>query len=139
MARGKLLVGLPCNNGGRIISKAPVKMGAGERQTADSVRVPQPLQGPNGVAYHLAISACAWLPGGQCLQNGVRLLRKMKLTHVASGSGDNADCKQDVMGYMTAIARCSKAREYAHALSLMACPKPFTGIEEHCLGGSLRG
>jgi pentatricopeptide repeat protein len=50
----------------------------------------------------------------------MRLLREMKSTHAASGSGDNADCKPDVMAYRTAIAGCSEAREYTHALSLMA-------------------
>jgi hypothetical protein len=26
-----------------------------------------------------------------------------------------------------------------NSLKFRLCPKPFTGIEEHCLGGSLRG
>jgi pentatricopeptide repeat protein len=50
----------------------------------------------------------------------VHLLHEMKLTHAASGGGDNADCKPDVMAYTTAIAGYSEAKEYAHALSLMA-------------------
>jgi pentatricopeptide repeat protein len=45
----------------------------------------------------------------------------MKSTHAASGGGnDDADCDPDAMAYTMAIAGCSKASEYAHALSLMA-------------------
>jgi pentatricopeptide repeat protein len=43
----------------------------------------------------------------------------MKSTHAAGGN-DDADCEPDVMAYTTAIAGCSKTREYAHTLSLMA-------------------
>jgi pentatricopeptide repeat protein len=43
----------------------------------------------------------------------------MKSMHAASGGGNDADFKPDVMGYMTAIVGCSKAGEYVHALSLM--------------------
>ncbi len=72
------------------------------------------------MAYRLATSACARSLGGQRWQDGVRLLRKMKSTHVASGGGNDADCEPDVMAYTTVIAGCSEAREYAHALLLMA-------------------
>jgi hypothetical protein len=104
MARGKLPVGLPCHNGGRSIPKAPVERGAGGRRTAASARVP--ANPSNSMAYHLAILACAQLPGGQCWQDSLHLLREMKLTHRAGG-GDDADCKLDVMMYTMAITSCS--------------------------------
>jgi pentatricopeptide repeat protein len=79
-------------------------------QQRESAR--QSLPGPNGVAYRLAILACARLPGGQRWQDSVLLLREMKSTHAASGGGnDDADCEPDVMAYTMAIAGCSEARE----------------------------
>ena len=96
----------------------------------------QALRGPDGVAYRLAISACARAPGGQRWQDGVRLLREMKdvaaarkLTgeKVSSSSPSNNttiarsdDCAPDVMAYTAAIAGCSEAGEYIHAISLIS-------------------
>jgi pentatricopeptide repeat protein len=42
----------------------------------------------------------------------------MKLTHAASGGSDDVDCKPDAMA-ATAIAGCSEAKGYTHALLLM--------------------
>ena len=92
--------------------------GSGGRKTNGRQRkgARQPLRGPDGVAYRLAISACARSPGGHRWQDGIRLLREMKSISEAS---DDADCKPDVMAYTTAIAGCSEAGEYAHAMSLI--------------------
>ncbi|KAL3816130.1 hypothetical protein ACHAXA_011627 [Cyclostephanos tholiformis] len=76
----------------------------------------QPLRGPDGVAYRLAISACARSPGGHRWQDGIRLLREMK----SISAGNNiTDCTPDVIAYTAAIAGCSEAGEYAHAMSLI--------------------
>jgi pentatricopeptide repeat protein len=76
----------------------------------------QPIQGPNGVGYRLAILVCARLPGRQCWKDGVHLLCKMKSTHVTSGGGNDVDCKPDVMAYMMAIAGCFEVKKYVHVL-----------------------
>ena len=96
----------------------------------------QALRGPDGVAYRLAISACARAPGGQRWQDGIRLLREMKDVALArklaaeeiSSSSSTAknstisgtDCAPDVMAYTAAIAGCSEAGEYIHAISLIS-------------------
>jgi len=97
----------------------------------------QALRGPDGVAYRLAISACARAPGGQRWQDGIRLLREMKnvaearklaaeeLSSSSSSSSKDstiagADCAPDVMAYTAAIAGCSEAGEYIHAISLIS-------------------
>jgi pentatricopeptide repeat protein len=96
----------------------------------------QALRGPDGVAYRLAISACARAPGGQRWQDGIRLLREMKdvaaarklaaekLSSSSSSSKDSTiagtDCAPDVMAYTAAIAGCSEAGEYIHAMSLIS-------------------
>jgi len=72
----------------------------------------QPLRGPDGVAYRLAISACARAPGGHRWQDGIRLLDEMR-------SSTGPDCAPDVMAYTAAIAGCSEAGEYATAMSLI--------------------
>ncbi len=38
----------------------------------------QALRGPDGVAYRLAISACARAPGGHRWRDGIRLLNEMR-------------------------------------------------------------
>jgi pentatricopeptide repeat protein len=82
----------------------------------------QELRGPDGVAYRLAISACARSPGGQRWQDGIRLLREMKSISSSSTSEDDVatNCRPDVMAYTTAIAGCSEAGEYTHAISLIS-------------------
>lgn len=95
----------------------------------------QALRGPDGVAYRLAISACARAPGGQRWKDGLRLLREMKDVAAArklageelsSSSPTNnktiarTDCAPDVMAYTAAIAGCSEAGEYIHAISLIS-------------------
>jgi pentatricopeptide repeat protein len=92
--------------------------GSGDRKTNGRQRkgARQPLRGPDGVAYKLAISACARSQGGHRWQDGIRLLREMKSI---SASRNDTDCTPDVMAYTTAIAGCSEAGEYAQALSLI--------------------
>lgn len=95
----------------------------------------QALRGPDGVAYRLAISACARAPGGQRWQDGIRLLREMKdiaaarklaAEELSSSSSKSTspiavtDCAPDVMAYTAAIAGCSEAGEYIHAISLIS-------------------
>ena len=71
----------------------------------------QALRGPDGVAYRLAISACARAPGGHRWRDGIRLLNEMR---------ENNATDTDVMAYTAAIAGCSEAGEYATAMSLIA-------------------
>ena len=72
----------------------------------------QPLRGPDGVAYRLAISACARAPGGHRWQDGIRLLNEMR-------ESKSKDCAPDVVAYTAAIAGCSEAGEYTHAMKLI--------------------
>ncbi|KAL7450846.1 hypothetical protein ACHAWC_002704 [Mediolabrus comicus] len=71
----------------------------------------QPLRGPDGVAYRLAISACA-RAGGHRWQDGIRLLNEMR-------GSKSKDCAPDVVAYTAAIAGCSEAGEYTHAMKLI--------------------
>lgn len=73
----------------------------------------QPLRGPDGVAYRLAISACARAPCGHRWQDGIRLLQEMR-------AKNTTDCTPDVMAYTAAIAGCSEAGMYTSAMSLIA-------------------
>jgi pentatricopeptide repeat protein len=69
--------------------------------------VRQPLQGPDPVAYHLAISACA---RGGAWQDGLRLLNEHeKVTGAAP----------DVVAYTSAITGCEYAGEWKQAFLLL--------------------
>ena len=72
----------------------------------------QPLRGPDGVAYRLAISACARATDGHRWQDGIRLLNEMR-------ESKSEDCAPDVVAYTAAIAGCSEAGEYTHAMKLI--------------------
>lgn len=74
----------------------------------------QALRGPDGVAYRLAISACARSPGRW--QDGLRLLDEMRESAIQSNNTGNAP---DVVAYTAAIAGCSEAGEYRHAIRLI--------------------
>ena len=93
----------------------------GERKTNGRQRkgARQELRGPDAVAYRLAISACARSPGGQRWQDGIRLLREMKSISSSSDDDFATNCQPDVMAYTTAIAGCSEAGEFTHAISLI--------------------
>ncbi|KAL9186472.1 hypothetical protein ACHAXT_005710 [Thalassiosira profunda] len=77
----------------------------------------RPLRGPDGVAYRLAISACARSPGGHRWRDGLHLLDEMRL---AAQKTNRTDGAPDVMAYTAAIAGCSEAGEYTEALRLIA-------------------
>ena len=81
-----------------------------ERKTAGWQRtgVRQPLKGPDGVAYRLAISACA---RGGLWEDGIRLLEELR-PQVDSGGGDDG---VDVVAYTAAITGCEYAREWKRA------------------------
>ena len=74
----------------------------------------QELRGPDGVAYRLAISACARSPGRW--QDGLRLLEEMRKAAIESNNTANAP---DVVAYTAAIAGCSEAGEHTHAIRLI--------------------
>ncbi|KAL7532081.1 hypothetical protein ACHAXR_004422 [Thalassiosira sp. AJA248-18] len=76
----------------------------------------QPLRGPDGVAYRLAISACARCPGGHRWQDGIRLLDEMR----QAAKNGNPDCAPDVVAYTAAIAGCSEAGEYTAGMQLIS-------------------
>jgi len=77
----------------------------------------QPLCGPDGVAYHLAISACARSPGGHRWRDGIQLLNEM---WEAASESNGTSCAPDVVAYTAAIAGCSEAGEYTHAMALIS-------------------
>ena len=78
----------------------------------------QTLRGPDSVAYRLAISACARAPGGHRWQDGISLLEEMR--EVALKSNGTECSPPDVVAYTAAIAGCSEAGEYTHAMSLIS-------------------
>ena len=78
----------------------------------------QPLRGPDGVAYRLAISACARAPGGHRWQDGIGLLNEMR--ELASTTNSTNCAPPDVMAYTAAIAGCSEAGEYTAAMQLIS-------------------
>jgi pentatricopeptide repeat domain-containing protein 1 len=67
-----------------------------------------PLQGPDAVAYHVAIAACA---RGGAWQEGIRLLEESKTT-----VGRDA---ANVVAYTAAITGCEYAGEWKHAFRLL--------------------
>jgi pentatricopeptide repeat domain-containing protein 1 len=94
--------------------------GMAERRTNGRMRkgAKQALRGPDGVAYRLAISACARSPGRW--QDGLRLLDEMRESANRSNNTANAP---DVVAYTAAIAGCSEAGEYRHAIRLIKTMK----------------
>lgn len=66
----------------------------------------QPLCGPDGVAYHLTISACARSPGGHRWRDGIHLLNEM---WEKASEPNSTSCRPDVVTYTAAIAGCSEA------------------------------
>lgn len=76
----------------------------------------QALRGPDGVAYRLAISACARATDGHRWQDGIRLLNEMRESAKRTNITANAP---DVVAYTAAIAGCSEAGEYTHAMRLI--------------------
>lgn len=102
----------------------------------------QALRGPDGVAYRLAISACARSRGRW--QDGLRLLDEMRKAAVRSNSTVNAP---DVVAYTAAIQGCSEAGEYRHALKLIKTMKAegiqpnvvtFSAVINCCASASLQ-
>ena len=83
----------------------------------------QALRGPDGVAYRLAISACARSPDGRW-RDGIRLLDEMdELASSLESAGRKraaSDLRPDVVAYTAAIAGCSVAGEYARAIRLIS-------------------
>mmetsp|Transcript_31750 Transcript_31750/g.63553 ORF Transcript_31750/g.63553 Transcript_31750/m.63553 type:complete len:970 (+) Transcript_31750:35-2944(+) len=76
----------------------------------------QALRGPDGVAYRLAISACARAPHGARWKEGIRLLNEMRDAALKTNSTAEAP---DVVAYTAAIAGCSEAGEYTAAMRLI--------------------
>uniref|UniRef100_A0A7S4RPL2 PROP1-like PPR domain-containing protein n=1 Tax=Ditylum brightwellii TaxID=49249 RepID=A0A7S4RPL2_9STRA len=70
----------------------------------------KPLQGPDEVAYRLAISACARSREEGRYKDGIQLLNEMK---------KDWNLKPDVVAYTAAIAGCADAGEYQIALELL--------------------
>ena len=89
-----------------------------ERRTRGRMRkgAKQSLRGPDGVAYRLAISACARASNGARWRDGIQLLNEMRESALRSNSTDEAP---DVVAYTAAIAGCSEAGEYTHAMKLI--------------------
>ena len=79
-----------------------------ERKTAGWKRMGarRPLRGPDAVAYHLVISACA--RGGQW-SDGIRLLQELR---------DNIS-PPDVVAYTAAITGCEKAGKWKEVFGLL--------------------
>jgi pentatricopeptide repeat domain-containing protein 1 len=78
-----------------------------ERKTSGWQRtgVRQPLKGPDGVAYRLAISACA---RGGLWEDGIRLLEELRQVDSV-----------DVVAYTAAITGCEYAGEWKRAFQLL--------------------
>ncbi|KAL7549434.1 hypothetical protein ACHAWF_012701 [Thalassiosira exigua] len=91
------------------------KRGAEKRRNRRRRRTP--LRGPDGVAYRLAISACARSPHGHRWRDGIRLLDEMR---DVARRRDDPSRAPDVVAYTAAIAGCSQAGEYAEAMRLVS-------------------
>jgi pentatricopeptide repeat domain-containing protein 1 len=88
------------------------------RHTAGRERIGsrQLLQGPDAVAYRLAVSACA---RGGAWQEGIRLLDELC---------EQSDNSKDVMAYTAAITGCEYAGKWLEAVQLLGRMRA-TGVE----------
>jgi pentatricopeptide repeat domain-containing protein 1 len=96
--------------------------------TTDTVQMGRPpLLGPDAVAYHVAISACA---RGGAWQDGIRLLEECRRCHsssfttTTSSSSSSATttaaaAAANVVAYTAAITGCEYAGQWKHALALL--------------------